>query len=213
MEYNEIKDILKSAKAPDIPLRTAEKAIKAEDMKSFIEDLKLSDIRNRKMLKSFNIMYVIAIIFYILLFVLNPDKGLGLQERLIGSGYISALLIYAYYFKTTKNTFQVQYLDEPTIKFLSEAEKRYRFWNRKSFILLPALLFIDIAASFSFFINYYPEDKNLLTGIVISQFIFLAICCISFWIGKKMWIKRSESIYENIVLLLTSFREETSENT
>lgn len=209
MEFNKIEDLLKNTKAPKLPVSNN----KTTDMKEFIEELKANDIRNAKANKRFNSIYIIVVIFYILLFIVNPDKGLVWQERLIGLCIIGALLVFVYYFKNAKKAFQVQYLVKPTILFLQDAEKRYQFWNKKNLILIPPMLLIDLAASFTFFTNYYPNEKSMLFAIIISQVLFLIICFSSLWIGEKTWKKRNGSIYENIVILLDSFREDTSENT
>ncbi|NQU87990.1 MAG: hypothetical protein HQ541_19760 [Mariniphaga sp.] len=171
----------------------------------FISFLKSEDLKSKKIIKRFYVIYVIAAIFYILLFIVNPDPELTFQARISGSCFIVAFLIYIHLFRNKYIKLKkIDYL-AASRHFLADAKKRFSFWNKELFWMIPTFILIDYGATFS--LTKYINITNIITEILLIQLGYFCLIVISFYFGRLDWKKKKMPIFNKITNILAEFEE------
>jgi len=197
------KKYLKNIKVPDSPdfVNSDE-----NEMNQFIQKLKIQDQKDRKNLKNFQVFFIIVLIFYFGLFILNPDPYLTIIDRLVGSFFVIAFLLFLLFLKRHISSYTSIKYDEMMLLFLKKAEKRYRFLLEDSYILIPFLLLIDVGSCTAFVVNYWPAQYGFISGILVFQVIFALIMSLGLIIAKRKWRRNKSEIYYSIKNLINEFQ-------
>jgi hypothetical protein len=177
--------------------------IKGEiNMNSLIENCINVDSKRVKLLKGIIWLYVILIIFYSCLMIINPDPDIKTLDRISGSTFIFAftifLIVFYREFTALKNTDYTLPLSE----LLNKAEKRYKIWNPSIILIGIAILLIDVGVSIIFLTHLrYMPDWNFEYNVALIQIVFFAVIFISWIIGYYDWLKRYKPLLDNIKVL------------
>lgn len=169
------------------------------NMDSLIVGLRKEDSRNLKLMRNFKWIYLVMIIMYALLMVVNPDPDLEMHHRLSGICYVIAFGLFVLIFwKYHKEYSEIDYT-LPVVEMLNKAAKRYKFRWKSILICMPSVILIDIGVVLSdFFVN--PEID--WSSIVIFQLIYLGLMTISGFVGYIIWRTRQKPLYDGAMQLL-----------
>ena len=172
---------------------------KFDGIDSLVVNLKKEDLRNLNLMKSFKWIYLVMIIAYALLMVVNPDPDLKLHTRISGICYVVAFGIFMLIFRKYHKEYSEIDYTVPVLEMLSKAAKRYKFRWKSILICLPSIILIDIGVVLSdFFIN--PEID--WSSIVIFQLIYFGLMTTSGFVGYIIWRTRQKPLYDGAMQLL-----------
>ncbi len=177
---------------------------KFDSIDSLVVNLKKEDLKNLNLMKSFKWIYLVMIIAYALLMVVNPDSDLKLHTRISGICYVVAFGIFALIFRKYHKEYSEIDYTLPVVEMLSNAAKRYKFRWKSILITLPSLILIDIGVMLSSFYDTPVIDWN---RIIYFQFIYFTIMGISGFVGYMIWKKRQKPLYEGAMQLLKELDE------
>lgn len=151
-------------------------------------------------------LYLIFSIFYIFLFIINPDPALTSNDRITGLSFVVAFIIGTIYFVWEYRNFKKVDYSLPIITILEKTEKRYRFFRSK---WIP-VIFIVAIVSFGITLSYVDRlaywDVSLLGKILAIQGVYWAIMFIAGIIGYLIWRKRSRPIWKDAKTLLEELK-------
>jgi len=172
---------------------------KTDSIDSLVVDLKKEDLRNLNLMESFKWIYLVMIIAYTLLMVVNPDSDLKLHNRISGICYVVAFGIFVLIFRKYHKEYSEIDYTLPVAEMLSKAAKRYKFRWKSILICMPSIILIDIGVVLSdFFVN--PEID--WSSIVIFQLIYFGLMTISGFVGYIIWRTRQKPLYDGAMQLL-----------
>ena len=92
-----MNDLLNFRENFKIPESNKEKGTDEKINQSFISQIKQIDVREKKKTYGFYIIYIIICFFYVLLYIINPDPNLTLIDRITGSSFILAFLLFIFF--------------------------------------------------------------------------------------------------------------------
>ncbi len=172
---------------------------------SLVSRLRRQDDRLARMMKNMKWLYIVMIIIYTGLMILNPDPELKLHDRISGFCYISAFIIFAVLFKHKVRDFSKVDYSLSSAEMLTRAAHRYRFSFSQFFFVLPSILLIDAGFSISVFHRF--TSLSPLNRILILQAFYIPLILISGFIGYLIWRRKHRPLYENAKELLKELRE------
>jgi len=170
------------------------------DMDALLLNLKNEDSRNLKLMKNFKWMYIIMIIVYSLLMIVNPDPELELHHRISGLCYVVSFVFFWLIFrKYHKEYSQIDY-SLPSSEMLAKAAERYKMAYKNFLQLVPPLVLMDIGLTISF--TYHLTSMELMNKILLIQAIFIPVMLISGFIGYLVWRKRQKPLRDGALQML-----------
>ena len=198
----ELDDFKRTGKADDLPGKKNEENGRI-NMDSFIEKLKARDEKDRKQIFTFIIIMVMFIVIY--------SGSQALQKEEIKPGYGVLILGFSLIlFYLLRNLFRNKKIDysAPTITFLKNAEKRYRFMPFIDVVITIPLLALLITGGGIIvkvsFTRYFPGSSLPL----IIYLIFMAgVVAFGFWASYRNWLRDKGEILEEIRKLKREFEE------
>jgi len=176
------------------------------NLDSLINEMGSKDIKYKKMMKRFQIVFFIFIFLYAGLFIINPDPDLTIYDRMAGLCYVVAFTLFTIQFRSLHKKFkQVNYCD-PVKKVLKDAEKRYRLWHKNLLLVGIAILCID-AASILVMFDRFNERWTIWEFILIVQVLYFVLIGIGFTFGYLRWRNESRPIWLSAKTLLEELGE------
>jgi len=176
------------------------------DMNSLIGELEAKDLKYKKVMRRFQIMFFVFIFLYAGLFLVNPDPELTMNDRIGGVCYVLAFVLFTIQFrKLYKKYNEVNYFD-PVKKVLEDAEKRYRLWHKKTLVVLIAILLIDAGSIFVLY-NRFIDQWPFWNFFWAIQAVYLLVFTIGFVFGYIRWKKESRPIWLSAKKLLKELEE------
>lgn len=172
---------------------------KFDSIDSLVVNLKKEDLKNLNLMKSFKWIYLIMIIAYALLMVVNPDSDLKLHTRISGICYVVAFGIFALIFRKYHKEYSEIDYTLPVVEMLSKAAKRYKFRWKSVLITLPSLVLIDVGVVLS---SFYELPEIAWDRIIYFQIFYFALMGVSGFIGYMIWRKKQKPLYEGAMQLL-----------
>lgn len=175
------------------------------NLNSLVIRLRKEDDRLAKMMRNLKWLYIVMIIIYSGLMILNPDPDLKLHDRISGFCYVSAFIIFAVLFKQKIWDFSRVDYSMSSSEMLTRAAHRYRFSFSQYFFVLPSILLIDAGFSISLF--HRLISLSPLNRILILQAFYIPLILISGFIGYLIWRRKHKPLYENAKELLKELKE------
>jgi len=175
------------------------------NLNSLVIRLRKEDDRLAKKMKNMKWLYIVMIIIYTGLMVINPDPELKLHNRISGFCYVSAFIIFAVLFKQKIWDFSTVDYSMSSSEMLTRAAHRYRFSFSQFFFVLPSILLIDAGFSISLF--YRLTSLSPLNRILILQAFYIPLILISGFIGYLIWRRKLKPLYESAKELLNELKE------
>ena len=175
------------------------------NLNSLVIRLRKEDDRLAKKMKNMKWLYIVMIIIYTGLMVINPDPELKLHDRISGFCYVSAFIIFAVLFKQKIWDFSTVDYSMSSSEMLTRAAHRYRFSFSQFFFVLPSILLIDAGFSISLF--YRLTSLSPLNRILILQAFYIPLILISGFIGYLIWRRKLKPLYESAKELLNELKE------
>lgn len=169
------------------------------NMDSLIVGLRKEDSRNLKLMRNFKWIYLVMIIMYALLMVVNPDPDLEMHHRLSGICYVIAFGLFVLIFwKYHKEYSEIDYT-LPVVEMLNKAAKRYKFRWKSILICIPSVILIDVGVVLSDFFATLEVDWS---SIINFQLIYFGLMTISGFVGYIIWRTRQKPLYDGAMQLL-----------
>lgn len=169
------------------------------NMDSLIVNLRKEDSRNLKLMRNFKWLYLVMIIIYALLMVVNPDPELEMHHRLTGISYVIAFGLFVLIFRKYHKEYSEVDYTLPVVEMLSKAAKRYKFRWKSILICMPSILLIDFGVVLSDFFAVPSIDWN---SIIYFQLIYFGLLLISGFVGYIIWRARQKPLYDGAMRLL-----------
>ena len=199
MDINILKSELGGLKAPE---NLSNFQIKDENQSSgFIDRLKNADKKSKEILRRFYIIYFVISLFYLGLFILNPDQDLKLNDRINGTLLFLGILFFAIYGKVKYSELRKLRYDQPTQIFLLKTLERYKFWPREMNFVLLFVLLVDVGSCRSF-VHNYPVFDDIVLDVIAFQIVFISAMSVGLYFGYAHWKKHKKPIVDEIGKLL-----------
>ncbi len=167
-----------------------------------INRTKAEDLKNSKTLKSLYYLYLGMSVFYILLFVANPDPDLTGNDRLAGLCYAAAFVAGTLIFRRESRFLRKLDYTVSLLELVRSIEARYRFFNYKWLYLLFIVSTIGAGLFFSFRnparLAMLPQPEKLF----IVQAVYWSVISVAAFIGYSLWKKRSYPVWKDSKILL-----------
>lgn len=172
---------------------------KFDSIDSLVVNLKKEDLKNLNLMKIFKWIYLVMIIAYTLLMVVNPDSDLKLHNRISGICYVVGFGIFMLIFRKYHKEYSEIDYTVPVVEMLSKATKRYKFRWKSIVITLPSLILIDIGVVLS---SYFDTPEIDWYRVFYFQLFYFTLMFISGFIGYLIWKKKQKPLYEGAMQLL-----------
>ena len=197
----ELDDFKRTGKTGDLPDRKNEENGRI-NMDSFIDKLKASDQKDRKQVFTFIIMVMFIVIY---------SGAQSLQKEEIKSGYgiliVGFSLILFYLFRKLLRNKKIDY-SAPTITFLKNAEKRYRFMPFLDVVITIPLLALLITGGGIIvkesFTRYFPGS---FLPLVIYLIFMAGVVAFGFWASYRNWVRDKGQILDEIRKIKREFEQ------
>lgn len=173
-----------------------------------IRKLMDEDTRQAKMLRRIYVMYIVIIVLFSGMYILNPDPDLGFYQRLTGAIYILAFTIMAFVLKKYHSLLREVDYTQSVYQVFKKAEERYRFWETKRMALTAVfILLIDAAVSLVFNGRYLPDTLTWIEKTLVVQAFYIPVIAISFAIGWQQWHKTKKPMLEKIMEVISELED------
>lgn len=169
------------------------------DMDSLIANLRKEDSRNLKLMRNFKWIYLVMIVLYALLMVVNPDPDLELHHRLTGVCYVVAFGLFVLIFRKYHKEYSEVDYSLPVVEMLTKAANRYKFRWKSILICMPSIMLIDIGVVLS---DFFATPEIDWSNIINFQLIYFGLMIISGFAGYIIWRARQKPLYEGAMQLL-----------
>jgi hypothetical protein len=175
------------------------------NMEALLKDLKHEDARNLRMMKSFKWIFLVMIIIYAGLMVVNPDPELMLHHRITGMCYVIAFALFYLVFRKYNTEFSNIDYSLPSSEMLARAAKRYELKFRRYLNVLPSLLLIDAGLTISEF--YRWSNFGPVQRILLIQAFYIPLILISALVGYLIWRGKQRHLRDQSLALLKELQE------
>ena len=196
MDIDELKNGYAGLRAPD---RFGQ--MDQERTGGFVKRLMDADKKSRDVLRRFYIIYFSIAAFYFVLFIINPDAELKLNDRINGTLLFIGIMLFAVLAKMKYSKLRKNNYDQDTISFLKEALGRYKFWTTEMNYVALGVMIINVGSCRSY-VMHYPQFNDILFDILLFQLVFLTAMAVGLFFGLRHWKTHQESIFNKINLLL-----------
>jgi drug/metabolite transporter (DMT)-like permease len=186
-------------------LKNSSDANKFNDMNALLTSFKKEDARNTREMKFFKWLFIIMIIIYTALFIVNPDPSLGMPERISGLCFVGAFALFATLFKKYHSDFRNVDYSVSSFEMLNQAAKRYDFTFSRYLFILPSILLIDAALVFSEISEWTKVE--LLNRILYVQAFYIPIMLISAFAGYLIWRRKQKPLRDAALQLLEELKD------
>ncbi len=155
------------------------------EMESFVSRLKKQDSYNLQLGKVLKRFYIIMVVFYILLMVVNPFSDLSILHRVIGLLFVLAFSWFAMLFSRYQKDFRDVDYGLPTLQMMQNVVERYKFSLKTILQLIPPLAMVAIALSLTVYQS--TSAANALYRVLMVQLFFFLIALVAGYAGYEVW--------------------------
>lgn len=176
----------------------ANNEINGLDLSLLTQRLKKEDDKNLRMFRNFRYIFLVMIIFYSLLLIVNPDSDLSWFDRIAGGCYVLAFIILALLFRKYHREYSTIDYSLPVAEMLEKAATRYSLRKRNSLIIIIPLILIDVGLTLSF------SQRDIFSPakmILVVQLVYIPVLVIAFLIGVWIWYKRQKPLRDRALKL------------
>jgi len=185
-------------------LKNSSDANNFNDMNALMTRFKEEDNRNTRKMKFFKWLFLVMIIIYTALFVVNPDPSLAMRYRISGLCFVSAFALFAVFFKKYHSEFRKVDYSVSSFEMLNQAAKRYDLTFSRYLFMLPSILLIDAAVVVSEISEWTTVE--LLNRILYVQAFYIPIMLISAFTGYLIWRKKQKPLRDAALRLLEELK-------
>lgn len=219
MDPDELKDRTRSVKAPgSSPARTGGHV---NGIDGLIDKMKASDAADAKMLTRFTVFIgtagTLAAALFLLTWFFPPDGNPNIHRVVLGFMAVFFLSIGAMYRAKAREISGLDYA-KPMLRFLDDAEKRYRFVNLKNLglnaphiVAVAGILIVSLLGWLNAMHRYLPGMSDA-TGIMLYCGLMLASGAVGTVLARKDWHRRKRPILEELRRLKDDLLREEAEN-
>ena len=165
---------------------------------------KEEDTRNTRKMKFFKWLFLVMIIIYTALFIVNPDPSLAMRYRISGLCFVSAFALFAVFFKKYHSDFRKVDYSVSSFEMLNQAAKRYDLTFSRYLFMLPSILLIDAALVISEISEWTTVE--LLNRILYVQAFYIPLMLISAFTGYLIWRRKQRPIRDAALRLLEELK-------
>lgn len=170
------------------------------DIDTLLIKLKNEDARNLQKMKGLKRLFFTMIIIYTLFMIVNPDPDLQLHHRISGLFYVLSFTYFALLFRKYHNEFSKIDYSISSLEMFKKAAERHNLTFSRYLLVLPSLIFIDIAITISEYYRWTSVEP--LNRILIIQTILLPIFIMSGFIGYLLWRKRQKPLRDRALQII-----------
>ena len=175
------------------------------DMNALLTSFKKEDARNTRKMKFFKWLFLIMIIIYTALFVVNPDPSLAIHERISGLCYVGAFIIFTVLFKKYHSEFLKVDYSVSSSEMLDHAARRYDLPLKRYLFILPSVLLLDAGLVISEFPGWTGDA--LLHRILYVQAFYVPVMVIAAFTGYVVWLRKQKPLRDSALKLLEELKE------
>jgi len=185
-------------------LKNSNDANNFNDMNALMTRFKEEDNRNTRKMKFFKWLFLVMIIIYTALFIVNPDPSLAMRYRISGLCFVSAFTLFAVFFKKYHSDFRKVDYSVSSFEMLNQAAKRYDLTFSRYLFMLPSILLIDAALVVSEISEW--TTVILLNRILYVQVFYIPIMLISAFTGYLIWRRKQKPLRDAALRLLEELK-------
>lgn len=170
------------------------------DIEQLVNGLRKEDSRNFEISRIFTvIMWIFAPLYLIIALIVFFLKE-TIADQLAFLFFSLGFLAFGFLFRSLTNDYKTVDYGIPTIEMLRNAAKRYKLWQLKTYLTIVPVLLVGVAAGFS--IQEHIPHPEFVTRFLIAFAGYLAVICVSFFIGYLIWRKRQKPLRDKALSLL-----------
>lgn len=165
---------------------------------SLVSRVKAEDVRNIRIIKSFQWIYIVLIVLYAVLFIFNPYiKSI---DRIIGGFYIASFIAFILIFRKGYKEFKSIDYSLPLIEMLRKTAERYRLRVDKLLTLIIPVVLMDVGVTLRFYYDFLPMSP--LNRVLAVQAVYIPLFAISAFIGILVWRKKQKPLRDKALELI-----------
>ncbi len=173
-------------------------------MNQLLDKLKAEDRFILRLTKGIQILYIILIPVYTVLFIVDPGGRMNLYEQIGGAFYVVAFLLFVIIFRYRIKQFKNIDYSLSSVKMLEEAVNRYKLWKPELVWALLTVLLIDIGMSLR---GFDEEDPlKIKERILDAQYVLIPAVLIGFIIGVIWWYRKHKPLRDHALRLLDELK-------
>jgi hypothetical protein len=173
---------------------------------ALIQSVKVEDQKNLRVSKSFLWIYIVLVVFYTGLILVNPDPDIKLNDRFSGACFVLSMIIFAWVFKGALTEYKNIDYTLPLIDLLKKAANRYRLKTIYFVKLTVPILLMDAGLTLSFYEDLLPMEP--LNRVLLIQAFYIPIMTISGIIGYYIWRNKQKPLRDNALKLIEELEGE-----
>ena len=182
-------------------MKTNNEIKEPNNLDQLLVKLKKEDSNYANISKAITIVYWIFIPLFIILTIIEYVELHNIQVFISGSGFVIAFLIFALFFRKYYKEYKYVDYSLPTLLMLKKAAWRYKPFQLRSFWILLAILFMDVALTFNWGIR--SSISVFHTQIVIGSALMIGIV-----VGLILWFIKYKPIRDEALQLIKEIEGE-----
>ncbi|MCT4614590.1 MAG: hypothetical protein N4A49_06925 [Marinifilaceae bacterium] len=163
------------------------------NLESLTSKLKKEDLSYSKLCRNLQIMYCVLAPLYLIMAIMEYSSNSNSMEMFSQLSFFMAMLTLALGFNYFRKIYKNINYSEPTVKMLRSIINRYKIFSIKSWWIIPAFIFLDLALVFR---------KNDFESILQVQLIFLGTVILAVGVGIIVWWFKYKYLIDNAKKLL-----------
>ncbi|TVQ16435.1 MAG: hypothetical protein EA361_04195 [Bacteroidetes bacterium] len=179
---------------------------KPKEMEDFVSQLKKQDDYNLQLGKVLKRFYIIMIVIYILLMVINPFADLSVLHRVIGLLFVFAFSWFAMLFSRYQKDFRDVDYGLPTLQMLENVVKRYRLSLKTFLQIIPPVVLVAIALSLTVYQS--SSAANAPYRVLMVQLVFFLIALVAGYAGYEVWKVKHKPLVDHAREMLKELNRE-----
>lgn len=188
MNFDEIVNKTRDVKAPDFENRTDEKSQKSMKIETLLDQLKGVDSKTRRSIRLIQILYVlmIGVATYYAVTTSSSQIKIGLSSIIVA--FVLVILVQQLRFIA----YNYSYGKHTMIQFLKDAKSRMRVFTKRTWLVIPIWIFIDVGLCFIIAAEF-PYQEYVDDLIILIQIVLLGFIALDFYVAYLSWKKDNKS--------------------
>lgn len=189
MNFEEIVNKTKEVKAPDFDRPMKEKDPKSMKKESLLDQLKSVDSKTRWSIRLIQFLYLV-VITVTTYYAITADSS----QLKIGLGFIIAAFVQVIVVQQLRYiAYNYSYGDHNMIQFLKDAKSRMKVFTKRTWLVIPIWIFIDIGLCFIIAVEF-PYREYIDDLIIILQILLLGLIALDFYVAYLTWKRDNKPV-------------------
>jgi hypothetical protein len=194
MELDNIHQLAQNLQASKSSNQHIEKEIDGIEL-----HLRSVNLKEKKKLRKIAIIFSTIGILFLAILIFPPENEYSLLRQVSRSLFFGIYMVIGFIaWKGKKDLGKTDY-SLPVLHLLKKTEERFRFFNPRTWYVIPLLILLDAAGGLTLLSTcYIPCTWDIWLRLGITQLFFLFVLAIGFYFGYQDWKKNRKATWETL---------------